>query len=418
MGSRAMQVLLVLITVSALSSGCASFNVPRAPTETFLSRVTTQSDGDVTVSAVILSRDEARQHFGTQLLGNDIQPIWIEVDNRADEEFWVMLLAIDPNYFSPSEAAWSSRRLFERRADVKMDYFLQKHLPIIIPAHAKASGFVYTNFDPGAKAFTVELVGEKSVRNLDFVLTVPDFRADFLASNWDKHYRDDEIEDLDLEGLRTYLEALPCCVLGGDRRTDGDPLNLVIVAEPRHLLATFVRRRWDLTETVNAATAWKTVMSSIFQSLYRTSPVSPLYVFDRRQDVALQKSRGSVDERNHLRLWLAPVTFQGTPVWVGQISRDIGVKPSSRTLVTHKIDPVVDEARLFVLFDLVASGYLVRGGHVKGVGYASPDAPRYNYTHDAYFTDGLRVVLFVGREPVGLDEIDWLPWDEPPRVLE
>jgi len=406
------QALIVMLAISALASGCASFSVPKEPTTDFLSRAVTRSEGDVTVSAAILSKDEAKQYFGTQLLGNEIQPIWIEVDNREDDEFWVMLLGIDPNYFSPSEAAWGSRRLFERRADVKMEYFLEKQLPIIIPADTKASGFVYTNFDPGAKAFTVELIGEKNVRNLDFVLDVPDFETEFLATDWNDRYADDEIVDLDLEGLRAYLEELPCCVLGGDRKTDGDPMNLVVVGESYQMLATFVRRGWDLTETVTAGTAWKTAMSSVFHSLYRTSPVSPLYVFDRPQDLALQKPRGSVDERNHLRLWLAPVTFQGTPVWVGQISRDIGVKMSSKTFVTHKIDPVVDEARLFVLFDLFASGYLERGGFVKGVGFAAPDEPRYNFTRDPYFTDGFRVALFIGGEPVGRDEIDWLSWEK------
>ena len=66
------------------------------------------------------------------------------------------------------------------------------------------------------------------------------------------------------------------------------------------------------------------------QDMYRTSPVSPLYLFDRQQDLALQKIRGTVDERNHLRLWLAPVRVNGKSVWVGQISRDIGVKLAAK----------------------------------------------------------------------------------------
>ncbi|HCU54426.1 MAG TPA: hypothetical protein DIC36_09200, partial [Gammaproteobacteria bacterium] len=60
-------------------------------------------------------------------------------------------------------------------------------------------------------------------------------------------------------------------------------------------------------------------------------------------------------ERNHLRLWLAPVTLAGQNVWVGQISRDIGVRFSSKTFVTHKIDPIVDEARLYISLDIAAA---------------------------------------------------------------
>ena len=199
----------------------------------------------------------------------------------------------------------------------------------------------------------------------------------------------------------------------GDGETPGDPLNLVIVGDGRHLLATLVRRGWDLTETMRKDTVWRTAISSVFRSMYRTSPVSPLYLFDRQQDVALQKIRGTVNERNHLRLWLAPVRVNGKSVWVGQISRDIGVKLVSKTLVTHKIDPLVDEARLYLTLDIAGSNTLQELGYVKGVGLSTPAAPRFNYTKDPYYTDGLRVVLVLAEERVSLDSISHLPWESP-----
>jgi len=184
------------------------------------------------------------------------------------------------------------------------------------------------------------------------------------------------------------------------------------------MVATLIRRRWDLTETIRLGTAWRTAASSVFKSQYRTSPVSPLYLFDRPQDMALQKARSNVDERNHLRLWLAPVTLEGEPVWVGQISRDIGVRLSSKTLVTHKIDPVVDEARTYILFDVMASQSLGQFGYSEGVGYAAFDEPRYNYTKDPYYTDGLRVVMILTEDIVPLDRIEWLDWAIPPDSHE
>jgi hypothetical protein len=247
---------------------------------------------------------------------------------------------------------------------------------------------------------------------------VPGFRADFLVTRPEAIYDSGEIRDLDLDGLRGYLETLPPCVLGGDRKTPGDPLNLVVVGKGRQVLATFARRGWDLTETITAGTAWRTATAAAFGSRYRTAPVSSLYVFDRAQDVALQKIRDSVHERNHLRLWRAPVNLNGVPVWVGQISRDIDVKLSSRTVVTHRIDPAVDEARLYVLLDFLAAGYLARAGFTTGVGPSSIESPRYNYTRDPYVTDGLRVVLVLGDEPIGYDEVDWLDWERPPGVEE
>jgi hypothetical protein len=120
-----------------------------------------------------------------------------------------------------------------------------------------------------------------------------------------------------------------------------------------------------------------------------------------------------VNQRNHLRLWLAPVTLDGQNVWVGQISRDIGIRFTSKTFVTHKIDPVVDEARLYITLDIVTSESLRALGYVKGVGYSDHDSPQFNYTKDPYYTDGLRVVLILDDERSPLNNLEFLPWEKP-----
>jgi hypothetical protein len=111
--------------------------------------------------------------------------------------------------------------------------------------------------------------------------------------------------------------------------------------------------------------------------------------------MALQKGRSDVNQRNHMRLWLAPVTFDGQPVWVGQISRDIGVRLTRRTITTHKIDPAVDETRWYLLQDLFFSDGLSRFGFVGGVGPSRPDQARTNYTGDPYVTDGRRAIFWL-----------------------
>jgi hypothetical protein len=366
---------------------------------------------------VVLSETESEQVFLTSLASNEIQAIWVEIDNQSPQELVLMLLSIDPEYFAPSEAAWLSRGFGERAVAAKMRYFYEHHVPLRIPAGVTASGFVYTNLDPSTKAFAVQLLGDRESYNFEFVLPVPGFQADFMRRNPDNLYASDDIQDLDLDGLHAYLANLPCCVLGGDRQTEGDPLNLVIIGEGRHAVVTLAGRGWDMTETINPDTAWRTAISSIFGSRYRTSPLSPLYFLGRSQDASFQKARKTVDERNHLRLWRAPVTLQGIPVWVGQISRDIGVKLSSKTIVTHKIDPVVDEARTYIGLDLLSSQYLGQVGYVSGVGPSTGNAPKYNYTDDPYFTDGLRIVLFLSEKPVAYNQINWLDWERPPGRL-
>lgn len=418
-----MKTIVFSLFMFFLLSGCTISPTPQTESMDYRARAETQIDRGVQVSAVVLSPEETKKSFEIPLANKGVQPVWLEIKNQEDKEFYLMLLSIDPDYFSPSEIAWMFRSYGENKLDDeeslkekgslgdKIDMFMDRHIPIVVPPRSTVSGYVYTNLDPGRKAFGVELFGENEARRFEFVQLVPGFKADFMSVDFDQLYTQNELQNLDLERLRHYLETLPCCVLGGDRETAGDPLNLVIIGDGTHALATLARRGWDLTETMHGATMWSTAISSVFGSKYRTSPVSPLYLFGRPQDIALQKSRSTVDERNHLRLWRAPVTLDGQEVFVGQISRDIGVKFSSKTIITHKIDPVVDEARLYITLDIAASQTLRAVGYVKGVGYSDRKAPRFNYTNDPFYTDGLRVVLILGKDRLSLDSIEDLPWE-------
>jgi hypothetical protein len=404
--------LLTIFIFSVFLNGCATNHIQTESVD-YKARAETQVDGNVSVSAVVLSPVESEDAFNAPLASKGIQPIWLQIENQEDRDLYLMLLGLDPNYFSPSEVAWKFRHQENGTAEQKIEQYLEKHIPIIIPQGSITTGYVYTNLDPGAKAYAVTLFGENIVKSFEFVQAVPGFEADFMRIDFTQLYLPIEIEDLDREGLRQYLESLPCCVMGGDNTTPGDPLNLVIVGNGRHMLATLIRRGWDLTEIIRTDTAWKTMLSSIVGYQYRTSPISSLYLFDRPQDIALQKARRTVNERNHLRLWKAPVTVEGKQVWVGQISRDIGIRMSSKTFVTHKIDPVVDEARLYISLDLLSDGAMQAIGYVEGVGQSNREAPQFNYTNDPYFTDGYRVVLFLGEKRVPLEELEYLPWRLP-----
>lgn len=152
--------------------------------------------------------------------------------------------------------------------------------------------------------------------------------------------------------------------------------------------------RWDETEVISLKSCARTLTAFLRGRCYRHSPVSALYVEARCQDFALQRARQIINERLHLRLWLTPLRYRGKPVWIGQVSRDIGVRFTLRTwnLTTHKIDPDVDDARDYVLGSLMESGRVARVGYVPGVGATERTSPRHNLTGDPYFTDGLRAV--------------------------
>jgi hypothetical protein len=279
---------------------------------------------------------------------------------------------------------------------------------------ATVSGFVYTNLDEGTKTFNVDIAGEdKKMRTFTFFIAVPGIRVDHQEVDWDTLYPEDAIVDYGESDLKKALEKLPCCTTNKKGTAQGDPLNLVVVGDLDDVYYAFIRAGWDETETIYRASVFKTIRSFLFGGRYRYSPVSALYVFGRPQDVALQRARTSIHERNHLRLWLTPMRFEGKFVWIGQISRDIGVRFTRKTITTHKIDPDVDETRDFLIQDLWYSQGLKSFAYVKGVGAAAYEKPRANLTGDPYFTDGRRGVLWVSGQPMAFSDVEWIDWETP-----
>ena len=105
----------------------------------------------------------------------------------------------------------------------------------------------------------------------------------------------------------------------------------------------------------------------------------------------------------------------GKPVWVGQISRDIGVRFTLKVWppVTHKIDPDIDDAMFALIEDLMYSQQLAKTGFVKGVGAATCSNSRQNLTGDPYLTSGYRVVLMLHRRPFSFEDVQSFNWESP-----
>lgn len=409
---------IILPVIFILSvSGCATFN-PRPVEEVpFRERAQTQEKGNVRVTAAVPSAEESKRLFGVDIYKRGVQPIWLEIENKDEEPVYFLPIGLDPNYFSPIEAAYVNHFGFKTPANEEMNrFFYEQRKDIRIAPASVKTGFVYTPVDEGTKAFNVDLMGEDhEMRTFTFFINVPGIRPDHQQVDFEALYPKDQIVSYDKEGLRKALENFPCCTKNEKGTEQGDPLNLVVIGDGDDVHHTLIRAGWDETEIIYRASAWKTGMSFIFGGRYRYSPVSPLYVYGRRQDAAFQKARGTIHERNHLRLWLSPMRFKGKPVWVGQISRDIGVRFTSKTILTHKIDPDVDETRDFLIQDLWYSQGLKKLAYVKGVGPAPISEPRGNLTGDPYFTDGLRAVLWVSSDLVELDAVELGEWEIPPE---
>jgi hypothetical protein len=397
-----------LLLTSLLLAGCGGFRPQPFQPEALRGRLQSHAQQGLRVSLVALTPEEGRAVAGFDLAGRGIQPVWVKVENREAVRYYLPPIAIDSDYYSPLEVAWQGHRWWDPATNQRLDRHLHGlGLPVFVEPGETTAGYVFTNLDRGVKYASMELVGagQRKVRRFSFLAPVPGLSTDFQTVSWDRLHPPEHVRDLNDEALKTWLEALPCCTLGGDRRSPGDPLNLVLVGTPEAVFPALARRGWHVTQSITLGSLGQTIHSALFGQRYRYAPVSALHVFGRRQDIALQKGRSDVNQRNHMRLWLAPVTASGSPVWVGQISRDIGVRLTPQTITTHKIDPDVDETRWYLLQDLFFSEALERFGLVGGVGSASLERPRLNFTGDPYFTDGRRAVLWLSAKPVSYHHV-------------
>lgn len=408
--------ILVVVIIACSIAGCAATPADVSGSD-YRGRAVTRAEGALRVSAAVLSAEESADLYGVSLAKKKIQPVWVEVENQSDHNYFLMSPGMDPNFFPASEAA----EAFADGASDDNSATLGARFGALAfrnpaPPGQTVSGFVLTNLDAAVKLVQLDLVTDRHAQTFSILIPVPGFQADYKASSvfLRQVYPPDSLVDYtDDDAFRAALEALPCCSNNEDGSRNGDPLNLVVVGGLDDAFPALVRRGWRPTEQKWSGAIMRMITSAISGERYANAPVSDLYVFGRAQDLALQKARDTIHQRNHLRLWLAPIRYHGKSVWIGQISRDIGVRLTlhSPTLVTHKIDPDIDEARAALAEDMAYSQNLAKVGFVAGVGAAPPDAPRENLTADPYYTAGYRVVLVFDRAPTPLSGIRLFPWD-------
>jgi hypothetical protein len=377
---RSASYLAAVITILGLSA-CASFQPVPLEELSFRERAETEEQDGLRISASVLSREEARQAFGVNLEKRNIQPVWLEIENRTDKNFWFMLSGLDPNYFSAHEAAYMNHYRFGGQTNKQMDdYFSDVGIDQLIRTGEINSGFAFTNEKIGAKETRVRLYGSKDVRTFTFFLSVPG-----VESEWDRKdlaliAEQVEVETETDEELREALRALPCCTQRSDGSGQGDPLNLVLIGDV-HILKAFITAGWDET---------------VFEQDLR-SFLSADYLYGRPPDIQFQKSRRRVNSVNLVRLWISPMRYKDKLVVVGTVERNI--------------DPNVDEAVQYVLEDLATAEMVERYGLIDGVGAVSRENPRQDFLRSPYWTDGKRAVLEIARQPVELENIRFFSWD-------
>lgn len=413
---------LLAVLLLLLLAGCAS----KPPQELFSEISGDKGSADPTVrildngklefSLQVLGRKQLEEELGIDLTTRRIRGIRVEIENRSDSPYWLLRSSLDWDYYPPNEILYTyAGQLDANQFQTLKKKLLNNRFRNPIPPHSHTSGYIFISSNHLNRVAQLSLLGLNGTWEIPVYLPVPELQGYRLPVQ-SQLYRPEEIVATDVEGLRRLLQTLPCCTTDAQGKGAGDPLNLVVVGRASDLYYAFAARSWHTVEANYLESAEKTVQSFLFGNRYRYSPVSPLYAFGRKQDYALQKARANISQRNHLRLWLTPWQVNGKPVWVGQVSRDIGVHMTSKSPIffTHKIDPDVDEDRNYLVEDLLLTGQVTRFGYIGGLGDSSPEHPRGNLTGDPYYTDGLRAVIFLGshKEPrfiphEGLEVLHW-----------
>jgi hypothetical protein len=426
--------LAILLALSL--TGCASWQHTALTLPDALEVVQTQRIGGVEVSAGILDREQARDHFGIDLDEKDVQAIWLHVKNDSAKTLWFLRTVLDLDVYSADEVALMYESTLGNDEFVVMRQRLRdESMRVKLPAFTESRGFVFVPKVYGGRYVDVRLVqdiydveterrkararGEPAPEAVDlemrfeYTIPLPDGMFDFEGLNEARIYARSRPPIFDLGELRTALAELPCCSRNQNGGKDGDPLNIVVIGSGSNILHSLARAGWSFTHRINLSSVTKMVGASLSNQPYPVAPVSDLFLFDRKQDFALQRPRPNIAQRNHLRLWLAPFRYQDKSVWVGQVSRDIGIKftTKSSSLTTHIIDPDVDLAREYLLHSLLAGGFVEAFGFVNGSKTASIDKPASNLVDDPFFSDGKRLVVLLTPNPKPYSEVRSLLWE-------
>lgn len=187
---------------------------------------------------------------------------------------------------------------------------------------------------------------------------------------------------------------IPDYFIGRTRTGDGvlgDPVNLAVVGPKEELRQAMRTAGWVEADPITPATAWRTLTSTVMGHSYPQAPVSSLYVFGNKQDLAFQREiDGNPRKRHHVRFWKCPAGWMlpgGLAVdWVGAGTYDRSVGLSLFTFqITHKIADRTDEERDFII-ETLRSANAVESVHVI-LNYYSGYHHR-NGGGDAIRTDG------------------------------
>jgi hypothetical protein len=172
----------------------------------------------------------------------------------------------------------------------------------------------------------------------------------------------------------------------------GDPINMQICGTDGQIGAAFASAGWYRADEITFITSVRISIDSILGRAYTTAPISNLFLFGRREDLAFERPGHNVRQRDHIRLWnTSHIGDSGRPIWIGSATKDVKVELSKTNhLPTHGIAPDLDNERELVVSELAQTGFLIEDTTCPGFGEKTQG---FNGGGDPYFTDGQVAML-------------------------
>jgi hypothetical protein len=173
----------------------------------------------------------------------------------------------------------------------------------------------------------------------------------------------------------------------------GDPINVALIGTKAEVIQIMLAAKWHPADPLTLRSCLEMAESAVFKRSYEDAPVSNLYLFGRKEDLAFEQQVGpDPRHRHHVRFWQSDKADEaGRPIWVGSAVYDRRVGFSEKTgQITHVTAANVDAERDYLFQCLEETGdladrYVVDGFHQQLEGR--------NGGGDPWHTDGR---LYVG----------------------
>ena len=141
----------------------------------------------------------------------------------------------------------------------------------------------------------------------------------------------------------------------------GDPLNVALIGSKDDLIAIMLEAKWHPADPITLKSSLEIAAATVLKRDDQDAPVSSLYLYGRKQDLAFEQQVGpDPRHRHHVRFWKSDKIDDAGPLWMGSVTYDKSVGLSHTTgQVTHHIGPDIDAERDHLFDTLEKTGDLI-----------------------------------------------------------